>query len=255
MGSTTGFLIGYGVDSLAAGVFEGSAYKKNLAEVYAYAIQDTVEEIFSEDPVFARCCLDGSVQAIPAGLKARIPIKISANISKRMRRANTSKPMQPIKAGPALGTPTLDIDRRAGSLGGSPLCFAAGTLVHTYAGTTPIEQVRQGDVVLGANETSREVVTSKVVALKTGIAEAFLRLGLNDESILVTRTHPIYVSGRGFVEAQYVRIGDVVWSYLRGESEIMSVEHVIGERRVFNLSVADIHTYFVGSCGVLVHNK
>ncbi|MEJ5342550.1 MAG: hypothetical protein WHT09_13390 [Thermogutta sp.] len=50
-GATTGlFLVAYGIDSLAAWWYEGDPYEKNLSEVFGYAVERTVLEIFQKYP-------------------------------------------------------------------------------------------------------------------------------------------------------------------------------------------------------------
>lgn len=74
------------------------------------------------------------------------------------------------------------------------------------------------------------------------------------EIIHTTAGHPFYVKDRGWVPAMYLGSGDTL-SSLSGElSTTVEVINTGRRETVYNLSVADAHTYFVGERGVLVHN-
>ena len=76
--------------------------------------------------------------------------------------------------------------------------------------------------------------------------------------IRTTPNHPFYVRGRGWVQAQNLRIGDRFRGKGVGGVELVNPVDTGGIEPVFNLHVAERHTYFVGSSdvqsSVLVHN-
>jgi hypothetical protein len=72
----------------------------------------------------------------------------------------------------------------------------------------------------------------------------------------MTTTHPFYVTGKGWVAAGDLIVGDEVYT-LDGDTGTVTVlkpEKLNKPISVYNLEVKDFHSYFVGN-GVLVHNK
>ena len=86
--------------------------------------------------------------------------------------------------------------------------------------------------------------------------DELVHIGVNGETISATPTHPFYVDKLGWTLARSLRAGDVL---VLSNGEFVTVEwvqHEILESpiKVYNFEVEDFHTYFVGECGVLVHN-
>lgn len=148
-------------------------------------------------------------------------------------------------------------------------CFPAGTPILTPAGSTPIEQLRAGDLVLSRDEHNvHGPVEAKV------IEETFVRHGeiyelrVGGRLIEVTPEHPLFVAGRGWTPVGEVVAGDRL-SAIDGASRLplgpegwLVVESNESTGRydtVYNFRVADHHTYFVGTpawgFGVWVHNS
>ena len=76
------------------------------------------------------------------------------------------------------------------------------------------------------------------------------------ETIDSTPEHPFYVEGLGWVEASSLHAGMTIWfaNGTKGTVEDISNEGLEEPVTVYNFEVTDFHTYFVGECGVLVHN-
>ena len=76
------------------------------------------------------------------------------------------------------------------------------------------------------------------------------------ETIDSTPEHPFYVEGLGWVEASALHPGMTIWfaNGTKGTVEDISNEGLEEPVTVYNFEVKDFHTYFVGECGVLVHN-
>ena len=88
------------------------------------------------------------------------------------------------------------------------------------------------------------------------VFDELVHIGVNGETISATPTHPFYVDKLGWTLARSLRAGDVL---VLSNGELVTVEwvqHEILESpiKVYNFEVEDFHTYFVGECGVLVHN-
>jgi hypothetical protein len=138
-------------------------------------------------------------------------------------------------------------------------CFVAGTPIRTPGGETVIEKLREGDEVLSCAEfdptgavRSRRV---KSVFCRHG---RVLELVVGGRRIETTPEHPFWVVGQGWAQAGGLKPGDL----LRGhDGRQMTLEKATLTDRwadVYNLSVAEDHTYFVGALewgfSIWVHN-
>jgi hypothetical protein len=135
-------------------------------------------------------------------------------------------------------------------------CFVAGTIVNASKGKVPIEQINAGDKVLSFNPGTLEVSDKKVNAIFSKNVYELVHVKIRNEIITSTTNHPFYVIDRGFVGAENLRAGDVLIT-VNGERAIVEwIQHEILEKpvTVYNFSVEDNHTYFVGNCGIGVHN-
>jgi hypothetical protein len=118
--------------------------------------------------------------------------------------------------------------------GVTPVCFAAGTLVHTKEGLKPIEEIRVGDWVLSypdnqktperlrqEHEYTYRRVTQTFVTEDRPLSKLIV-LNLvtgNKETFLVTANHPIFCEDRGgWVPLSEIEAGDI------------TVQHRIGKK-------------------------
>ncbi|MFD7027250.1 PA14 domain-containing protein [Streptomyces sp. NPDC059917] len=142
--------------------------------------------------------------------------------------------------------------------------FAPDTPVVMADGTTkPISDVHEGDQVRATDPATGHTTAEPVTDVITGHGVKHLVdvgvEGSQPVALSVTAGHPLWIQGRGWVEAGTVRSGDL----LRGGPGSAAVRvgsvHDRGEvadQTVYNLSVSRIHTYYVaaGPNQVLVHN-
>jgi hypothetical protein len=127
-------------------------------------------------------------------------------------------------------------------------CFTSGTPLLTPTGCKLIEQFRVGDLILSRDEHDPSgAVEAKVVE------EVFVRTGrvlylhVGGQVIRTTPEHPFYAQGKGWVGASQLRVGDLLSSH---DGRWVAVDDVLdtGEyETVYNLRIADYHTYFVGT--------
>jgi pretoxin HINT domain-containing protein len=132
-------------------------------------------------------------------------------------------------------------------------CFVKGTTVWTKTGFHPIETVEIGDLVLSQNVITGELKYQPVIGRTVRPPSPIVRLAIEKEDICTTRGHLFWVAGTGWRMAKELE-KDVVLHGLNGGSRIRSIESV-GEAEAYNLIVAEFNTFFVGECGVLVHDN
>jgi hypothetical protein len=128
-----------------------------------------------------------------------------------------------------------------------PGCFAAGTPLLTPNGGRRIEEIRRGDRVMAIPEGNPEAepVPCEVEEIFENYMPT-LDLRVNGRTVRTTAEHPFWVRDRGWVAAQELGVGDQLRTY---EGRWVPVEGTDGPKPsapVYNLSVAQYHTYFVG---------
>ena len=133
-------------------------------------------------------------------------------------------------------------------------CFPAGTLVSTQTGRKPIEDIRVGDYVLSQNPVSGELAYRPVLQTSERQSDAIMAVAFNSETLLVTRGHPVWVNGRQWQMAKQMRRGDILHGVDR-PVKVDAIRSATINTAVYNLVVADFHTYFVGNSRVLVHDN
>ncbi len=126
-------------------------------------------------------------------------------------------------------------------------CFAAGTPVRTADGTKPIDQLQPGDHVLARDEHDVDgAVESKLVEEVFERQSPIIELRVQGKVIETTEEHPFYVKDRGWTIASELKAGDLLSS---DDGQWIPLEKTVlsgGYRAVFNVTVADHHTYFIG---------
>ena len=131
--------------------------------------------------------------------------------------------------------------------------FAAGTLVLTSQGMVPIESIAIGEQVLSRHERSYADVPQAVTNVFGRIAPSYRLLKTESDTLKLTDEHPLWVQGKGWLEAKYVTDDDVISGY-SGDERVLRNEVVNQPLKVYNFSVANTPNYFVGNNGVWVHN-
>ncbi|WP_374348146.1 polymorphic toxin-type HINT domain-containing protein [Chitinimonas sp.] len=144
------------------------------------------------------------------------------------------------------------------------VCFEEDTLVHTDFGLCEIKCITPGVKVLsrcekiGAMEykevlrvfmhEDREVYSILIALVdpETG-QEYYLR-------IIATGDHPFYVPNVGWVALKDLQCGQLLICMDGRSSVVLEVKLKSFTADVYNLEVADFHTYFVGNDGIWVHN-
>jgi len=132
-------------------------------------------------------------------------------------------------------------------------CFGAGTAVRTIAGDRAIESILAGDRVLAQDPKTGSLTYQPVVAAFHNPPAPTLRVRLGEDSVVATGIHRFWKAGHGWTMARDLKPGDPI----RALGGIARVEAVEDEKvqPVFNLEVAEGHSFLVGKLGVLVHDN
>lgn len=107
------------------------------------------------------------------------------------------------------------------------------------------------------NPETGETELKEVLNVWIKETDEILHVSTSDgETIDTTTNHPFYVEEKGWVAAGNLEIGDTLITADGDEVEVtdLELEKLAEPISVYNLEVADFHTYFVGEYGVLVHN-
>jgi hypothetical protein len=141
-------------------------------------------------------------------------------------------------------------------------CFTAGTplVVDKEGNSRPIDEIEVGDFVLARSEFDPVgPLELKRVEEKFVRTAVVMELLVNGQSIKTTAEHPFFVPAHGkFVAAGDLQVGEQLVGHDGKLVEIESIVSTDEVTTVYNLRVADFHTYFVGGglwgWDVWVHN-
>ncbi|MFJ4413307.1 polymorphic toxin-type HINT domain-containing protein [Streptomyces sp. NPDC088925] len=172
-------------------------------------------------------------------------------------------------AGGALGqisrmlTRTAKVKGAGGGVGKACHSFLPGTGVLLADGThKAIEKLKLGEEVLATDPETGETVKKKIVSTITteddkDFTDLTIATGKGHSGIIATDTHPFWVPNL----KKWVKAGDLhPGQWLRTSSgthvQITSVSHYTKRQRTHDLTIDDVHTYYVlaGATPVLVHN-
>ena len=132
-------------------------------------------------------------------------------------------------------------------------CLAAGTMIMTETGARPVETLEIGDGILAQDLETGELTFKPVVGKTIRERANLYRLKAGSDEIVCSQGHPFWVNAIGWVQARALQPGMPLHSP-SGSGELTSVEPA-GEGTVYNVIVADSHTYFVGKAQpVLSHD-
>jgi hypothetical protein len=126
-------------------------------------------------------------------------------------------------------------------------CFAAGTPLLTPEGSKPVEQFKPGDLVLSRDEwdPSGPAEPKRVEEVFTATA-AVVDLHAGGQVIRTTAEHLFWVRGRGWTAVADFEPGYELVGHDGQRTRIDRVSEVGGVVAVYNMRIADHHTYFVG---------
>jgi hypothetical protein len=144
----------------------------------------------------------------------------------------------------------------AGDGDGDGGCFTASTTVLMADGSRrPIGELAVGDVVLGRDEITGATDAGEIEQVFTHHVGRTLTLRLVDGvDVETTSVHRFASPGGGFVDAGSLRPGDELVTRRGTRAVVKETVELARPAMVYNLTVGQLHTYFVGSSDVWVHN-
>jgi hypothetical protein len=186
-----------------------------------------------------------------AGTKLRSAPAIHSIMSARYATAARSRAPLPF-------CPTADaaaaLSFRTGHVGNTPTRRPVPQV------SKPIESLAIGDQVIawdagGGQALARPIVHCFRHVDRPTVTVSIARKSGATQRITCTPDHPFWVDGRGWIAAQALRLGDPL-SDASGQAtaQVRGVEQTGQRTTVFNVEVEEVHNYFVGHHGVLVHN-
>lgn len=134
-------------------------------------------------------------------------------------------------------------------------CFTARTVVATPRGPRRIDELAMGDLVVGRDEKTGEQRACTVASVLSRMVGGLVIVEIDEESIETTAEHPFWVAGSGWTRAGDLVPGDQVRKLDNTWSRVRATRVVAGGVLVYNLTVDETHTFFVGAGGIWVHNK
>jgi len=145
--------------------------------------------------------------------------------------------------------------RGAGAALGAACSFSAATLVTTDNGTKQISKLRIGDRVLAYHPTLGTTGNYTITAMLAHTDPIVEYVTLDGEQIETTPEHPFFTEEYAWVAAGELWIGARVRKADGSYGVVQKIEFVRHAQTMYNLTVGDAHTFFVGSQQWLVHNE
>jgi hypothetical protein len=132
--------------------------------------------------------------------------------------------------------------------------FSEDTTVVTPDGDVPISELEVGDTVMAYDETTGVTGEYEITDTISHEDPVIVHLTIDGELIETTAEHPFYTDDGEWVNAGELEVGELIYS-LDGEfGAVESVVFVADPQQMYNLTVDEAHTFFVGDGEWLVHN-
>ncbi len=147
----------------------------------------------------------------------------------------------------------LEIERTPRHEPCHPGCFPAGTPVRVPQGTTPIEHLREGDLVVTVDAEGRPASSAVVSVFIT--RNRLINLRTDSGVLETTQTQPVCLATGKLRAAGDLKAGDAIWRWDGTGRKSATVGAVTEGRvaRVFNLVLGDPTVFIAGD--FLVRSK
>ena len=155
------------------------------------------------------------------------------------------------------------VSARSTGWGASVICLPPGEKVLTELGWLKIDDIvreRQPVRLAGYDHANEKLVWQNILKYEQNPGGKLVRIRFAGRSFRCTADHPVFIEGRGYVRADSVKVGEVLWTVPREDLRpaqvvraiVQAVEPASFTKTTYNLNVTPCHNYFVG--GALVHN-
>ncbi|GAA0723047.1 RHS repeat-associated core domain-containing protein [Dactylosporangium roseum] len=272
VGVGCGLAIGWtGVGTVACGALAGA-----VGSMVTYAIQTKVEgkSNFSWGGMLAAGAVGAIVGGVMGGLGSIAGQALKAGVSSLISGAGAKAAAEAGKKAAAAESRAITegvknaFKPRAG--GGKPAVSGCGhsftpdtKLLMADGGQKPIKDVQVGDTVLATDPISGETAPQKVLAVHINRDTAFTDLVVKSSSgvpaaVKTSQNHPFWDEEREiWVNAGDLQPGIDLYSEGAGGPEVVEVRNYLGAGFMYDLTVAEFHTFYViaGQSPVLVHNS
>jgi hypothetical protein len=131
-------------------------------------------------------------------------------------------------------------------------CLAAGTPIWTDAGLVAVEKIKVGDRVLAQDTETGELAYKPVMHTTVRLKADLVKLDLRDEAVTCSVGHRFWIAGKGWTKASDIEPG-MNFHGTEGTTPLRKSESA-GVGAVYNLIVADFHSYFVGKAMIYSHD-
>ena len=132
-------------------------------------------------------------------------------------------------------------------------CLVAGTSIWTDRGMVAVEKIAAGDCVLAKNIETGELAYKPVIHTTVRQPVPVKKFVVNGQPVVASSGHNFWVSGDGWTKTRELIPQQPIHTVV-GMARIESVEDETEPAPVYNLVVADFHTYFVGPAMILSHD-
>jgi hypothetical protein len=167
--------------------------------------------------------------------------------SGRMARVRAAATAMESATDPNAGAAQQQVSAELGAEIFKKYCFAGETPIETGTGGKAISEIRAGEYVWSAPERDPEAPAElKLVEEVFSNFTRVIRVQVGGRGIRTTTEHPFYSRQQGWVPAGSLRPGDLCRSRDGQWVAVEKVEELGEETEVYNLRIADFHTYFVG---------
>ena len=131
--------------------------------------------------------------------------------------------------------------------------FAANTPVWIGDRSVPIRSLEPGSWVASRNEHDYLDSSRAITRTFERQVSAYHEVETEASRFAVTEEHPLWVQGRGWTPVREIEVGAPV-ATIDGDTLVLANRRIDQALHVFNLSVANDETYFVGDERVWAHN-
>ncbi|WP_433089088.1 polymorphic toxin-type HINT domain-containing protein [Dactylosporangium sp. CA-052675] len=259
VGLGCGALIGVtGVGAVACGALAGA-----VTNMVTYAIQTKVEHKgnFSWGGMLKTGAEGAIVGGLMGGLGSVGGAALKAGKAALMGGGGFKAAAQ--AGGKAAAAESRSIAQGAKNMLGRGCSFTPNTKIQMADGSQKaIKSVKVGDKVQATDPRTGESSSRAVLAVKVNHDKALTDVTVKTPggavaTVETSQNHPFWDSDRQvWVSAGDLTAGATQDGSAKTSSEIVAVRNYVGSRDMYDLTVADVHTYYVvaGTTPVLVHN-